>query len=97
MSVVCTDYASAEALVNRDEVATIVPDEDQMDCSPKVENLQGKATMMAKLTDVHLDYERQGRIPLSMDELSPRRLCPEQRVDLVTDLYAIVMLPDGGK
>lgn len=48
-----------------------------------------KAAEMAKLVDLHLDYERQSRIPLSMDELTPRRLCPEQRVDLVTDLYAV--------
>ena len=48
-----------------------------------------KAYEMAKLVDLHLDYERQSRIPLSMDELTPRRLCPEQRVDLVTDLYAV--------
>lgn len=48
-----------------------------------------QAAEMVKLIDLHLDYERQSRIPLSMDELTPRRLCPEQRVDLVTDLYAV--------
>jgi len=53
---------------------------------PEVE--RRKATEMARMIDVHLDYERQSRLPLSMDELTPRRLCPEQRTDLVTDLYA---------
>ncbi len=53
------------------------------------EVVEKKANELARLVDVHLDYERQSRIPLSMDELTPRRLCPEQRVDLVTDLYAV--------
>jgi hypothetical protein len=48
-----------------------------------------KGNELVRLIDLHLDYERQIRIPLSMDELTPRRLCPEQRVDLVTDLYAV--------
>ncbi|MBI3944526.1 MAG: hypothetical protein HY321_01275 [Armatimonadetes bacterium] len=48
-----------------------------------------KANEMARLIDTHLDYERQSRLPLSMDQLTPRRLCPEQRTDLVTDLYAV--------
>ncbi|NLC59466.1 MAG: hypothetical protein GX774_21725 [Armatimonadetes bacterium] len=47
------------------------------------------AQEMVKLIDLHLDYERQSRMPLSVDELTPRRLCPEQRTDLVTDLYAV--------
>lgn len=61
---------------------TVVPEVD-----PEVQRQQGYE--MAKLIDLHLDYERQSRLPLSMDELTPRRLCPEQRVDLVTDLYAV--------
>lgn len=62
--------------------ATTIPEID-----PAVE--RRKANELAKLIDLHLDYERQSRIPLSMDELTPRRLCPEQRTDLVTDLYAV--------
>ncbi|MBI3948498.1 MAG: hypothetical protein HY321_21475 [Armatimonadetes bacterium] len=67
-----------------DEVieAPVLPELD-----PEVQ--RQKANEMARLIDVHLDYERQSRIPLSMDELTPRRLCPEQRTDLVTDLYAV--------
>ncbi len=53
---------------------------------PEVQRKQ--ADEMARIIDLHLDYERQSRIPLSMDELTPRRLCPEQRTDLLTDLYA---------
>jgi hypothetical protein len=60
----------------------VVPEVD-----PEVQ--RQKALEMAKLIDVHLDYERQSRLPLSMDELTPRRLCPEQRTDLVTDVYAV--------
>jgi len=55
---------------------------------PDPEVLRKKADQMARLIDLHLDFERQSRIPLSMDELTPRRLCPEQRVDLITDVYA---------
>jgi hypothetical protein len=71
----------AEDVVDAPE-EVVIPEID-----PEVE--QRKGHEMAKLIDLHLDYERQSRIPLSMDELTPRRLCPEQRVDLVTDLYAV--------
>ena len=69
------------------EDAVEAPERTVPELDPVVETK--KAAEMAKLIDLHLDYERQSRIPLSMDELTPRRLCPEQRVDLVTDLYAV--------
>mgnify|MGYP001370666084 CR=1 FL=1 len=70
-----------------EDAAIEAPETTIPELDPLVETK--KANEMAKLIDVHLDYERQSRIPLSMDELTPRRLCPEQRVDLVTDLYAV--------
>jgi hypothetical protein len=47
------------------------------------------ATRMARLIDRHLDYEAYSRGVLEAEQLSPCRLCPEQRVDLVTDLRAV--------
>jgi len=74
------DLLDVEGALEAPEI--VVPEAD-----PEAERRQARE--MAKLIDIHLDYERQSRIPLSMDELTPRRLCPEQRVDLVTDLYAV--------
>lgn len=48
------------------------------------------ATRMARLIDRHLDYEAYSRSVVEAEQLTPRRLCPEQRVDLVTDIYAVV-------
>jgi hypothetical protein len=44
---------------------------------------------MARLIDRHLDYEAYSRSVVEAEQLSPRRLCPEQRVDLITDIYAV--------
>jgi hypothetical protein len=48
------------------------------------------ATRMARLIDRHLDYEAYSRSVVEAEQLSPRRLCPEQRVDLTTDIQAVV-------
>lgn len=48
------------------------------------------ATRMARLIDRHLDYEAYSRSVVEAEQLSPRRLCPEQRVDLVTDIQGVV-------
>jgi len=48
------------------------------------------ATRVARLIDRHLDYEAYSRSVVEAELLSPRRLCPEQRVDLTTDLSALV-------
>jgi DICT domain-containing protein len=48
------------------------------------------ATRMALLIDRHLEYEAYSRSLLEAEQLSPRRLCPEQRVDLATDVWAVV-------
>jgi len=47
------------------------------------------AIRMARLIDRHLDYEAYSRSVVEAEQLSPRRLCPEQRVDLITDIYAV--------
>jgi hypothetical protein len=49
-----------------------------------------QSTRLARLIDRHLDYEAYSRTVIEAELLSPRRLCPEQRVDLTTDLFAVV-------
>lgn len=45
----------------------------------------GKATKLAEVIDKHLDFEES----FQGIEMRPMRLCPEQRVSLVTDLSAV--------
>jgi hypothetical protein len=45
---------------------------------------------MARLIDRHLDFEAYSRSVVEAEQLTPRRLCPTQRVDLATDLSAVV-------
>jgi len=49
-----------------------------------------RADRLVRLIDRHLDYEAYGRCLLEAEELTPMALCPEQRVNLLTDLQAIV-------
>lgn len=74
-------------LLDQDVVEPAVPEAAPPVVDPEVQ--RAKADEMARLIDTHIDYERQSRLPLSTVELTPRRLCPEQRVNLVTDLYAV--------
>jgi hypothetical protein len=57
---------------------------------PDWENQVRVATRMARLIDRHLDYEAYSRSVIEAEQLTPRRLCPEQRVDLTTDIAAVV-------
>jgi hypothetical protein len=47
-----------------------------------------KASHLAKLIDRHLDYEEHGRRMLPNERLTPIGLCPEQRVNMLTDVLA---------
>ena len=58
----------------------VVPDWDEQ---------VSRGDRMAKLIDRHLDYEAYSRTLLESEQLTPIGLCPEQRVDLLTDMYAI--------
>jgi len=49
-----------------------------------------QATRMARLIDRHLEFEAYSRSVVEAEQLTPRRLCPEQRVDLATDILAVV-------
>ena len=46
-----------------------------------------KANELSKLIDRHLDYEARGRLLLDLDDFRPQHLCPEQRVQMVSDVY----------
>ena len=65
-----------------------LPDTDDLPLPvvPDWDNLVSKADEMAKVIDRHLDYESiyQGH------DLNPAGLCPQQRVNLVSDLTAVV-------
>jgi len=47
-----------------------------------------RANDICKLIDRHLDYEARGRLLLDLADFRPQHLCPEQRVQMVSDLYA---------
>ncbi len=70
------------------------------DCVPEVEELPLKvvpdwdaqvtrAIDACRLIDRHLDYEARGRLLMHLQDFRPQHLCPEQRVQVVTDLYAV--------
>jgi len=48
-----------------------------------------RGTQLAKVIDRHLDYEARGRLLLTLDDFRPQHLCPEQRVQAITDCYAL--------
>jgi len=58
----------------------VVPDWDQQ---------VQRASRLARLIDRHLDYEAYGRCLLEAEELTPMALCPEQRVNMLTDVQAL--------
>lgn len=57
----------------------VVPDWD--------EQLQ-RAEEVCRLIDRHLEFEARGRILQDPYDFRPQYLCPEQRVSLLSDLYA---------
>ncbi len=65
-----------------------LPDSDELPLPvvPDWDNLVSKANEMTKVIDRHLDYESiyQGH------DLNPAGLCPQQRVNLVSDLTAVI-------
>lgn len=47
-----------------------------------------RANEVCRLIDRHLDYEARGRLLLELEDFRPQHLCPEQRVQMSSDLYA---------
>jgi hypothetical protein len=58
---------------------TVVPDWDEQ---------VRKAGHLTRMIDRHLDYEERGRRMLPNERLTPIGLCPEQRVNMLTDMAA---------
>jgi hypothetical protein len=48
-----------------------------------------EANIACRLIDRHLDYEARSQIVPMPRDFQPQDLCPEQRVQLVTDFYAV--------
>lgn len=46
-----------------------------------------RASEMCRLIDRHLDFEARGRILRKSRDFRPEHLCPEQRADMVSDVY----------
>jgi hypothetical protein len=77
-----------------DEVKTEVrpavePAEYPLPIVPEWDDLVKQGSQMAKLIDRHLDYEERGRRLLPNERLTPIGLCPEQRVNMTTDMLAV--------
>ena len=47
-----------------------------------------RADETCRLIDRHLDYEARGRLLLELADFRPQHLCPEQRVQMASDLYS---------
>jgi len=59
---------------------TVVPDWDEQ---------VRRSGHLTRLIDRHLDYEERGRRMLPNERLTPIGLCPEQRVNMLTDMLAV--------
>jgi hypothetical protein len=65
------------------------PAELPLRVAPDWDEMVRQSTLMTRLIDRHLDYEERGRRMLANERLSPIGLCPEQRVNMVTDVLAV--------
>jgi hypothetical protein len=68
---------------------TVEPADYPLPVVPEWDELLKQASHMAKLIDRHLDYEERGRRLLPNERLMPIGLCPEQRVNMATDVLAV--------
>jgi hypothetical protein len=78
-------------MIDPTETATrpaLEPAEYPLPVVPEWDDLVKRASHVAKLIDRHLDYEERGRRLLPNERLMPIGLCPEQRVNMVTDILA---------
>jgi hypothetical protein len=74
----------------RTEARPVVePAEYPLPVVPDWDDQVKQASQIAKLIDRHLDYEERGRRLLPNERLAPIGLCPEQRVNMVTDMVAV--------
>lgn len=67
----------------------VEPAEYPLPIVPGWDDLVKQGAQVAKLIDRHLDYEERGRRLLPNERLTPIGLCPEQRVNMTTDILAV--------
>jgi hypothetical protein len=67
----------------------VEPAEFPLRVVPEWDELVKQASHVARLIDRHLDYEERGRRLLPNERLMPIGLCPEQRVNMTTDILAL--------
>jgi len=79
------------------EAAPVVPEpaEFPLRVAPDWDEQLQRGDRMARLIDRHLDYEAYSRSLFEAEQLTPIGLCPEQRVNLLTDMYAASRLASG--
>jgi len=75
--------------VRRATQPALEPAEYPLPVVPEWDELVKQASQIAKLIDRHLDYEERGRRLLPNERLLPIGLCPEQRVNMTTDILAV--------
>jgi len=76
---------TATQLVQQDTVTEDFPLRVAPDWGEQVR----RANETCRLIDRHLDYEARGRLLLELEDFRPQHLCPEQRVQMVSDLYPV--------
>jgi hypothetical protein len=81
-----TDNLNVAAPTREVEISEPLPLEVVPDWN---EQLQ-KAEEACRLIDRHLDFEARGRMPRDLRDFRPAHLCPEQRVQMMTDLSGTV-------
>jgi len=71
------------------------PAEFPLRVAPDWDEQVRRGDRVAKLIDRHLDYEAYSRTLFEAEQLTPIGLCPEQRVNLLTDMYAVSRQASG--
>jgi hypothetical protein len=76
-----------ELLLDVHSGAGVETEELPMRVVPDWDDRVKRANDICRLVDRHLDYEARGRLLLELDDFRPQHLCPEQRVQMVSDVY----------
>jgi hypothetical protein len=54
---------------------------------PDWEEQLTRAEQLCRIVDRHLDFEARFRLLQDLEDFRPQHLCPEQRVQLISDMY----------
>jgi len=84
-------------LLSPETAAPVVPEpaEFPLRVAPDWDEQLQRGDRMARLIDRHLEYEAYSRSLFEAEQLTPIGLCPEQRVNLLTDMYAVSRQASG--